>query len=170
MLTVKKQLAAFALLLLVALPVFLSVSFCIKQQLVQHQREQRLKTEVIETITVDAEKIDWIETGKEIQVDGKLFDVKSFKISGNHIVLTGFFDSKEVKIVNHIVDIEQQKSKSGSPINQLVVKFLFLPNYKESTTFSIQNNWQIIVSQFPVYTESLSIMPYPAVAPPPKYC
>ena len=170
MLTVKKQLTAFALLLLVALPVFLSVSFYIKQQLVQHQREQRLKTEVIETITVDAEKIDWIETGKEILVDGKLFDVKSFKISGNNIVLTGFFDAKEEKLVKHIGDIEQQKSKSGSPLNQLAVKFLFLPNYKESTTSSIQNNWQIIVSQFPVYTENLSIMPYPAVAPPPKYC
>ncbi len=170
MLTVKKQLTAFALLLLVALPVFLSVSFYIKQQLVQHQREQRLTTELLETVIVKAEKIDWVEVGKEIRVDGKLFDVKSFKISGNRIILTGFFDSKEEKLVKHIGDIEQQKNKSGSPLNQLAVKFLFLPNYKESSPFSIQNNWQIIVSQFPVYTESISTMSYPTVAPPPKYC
>ena len=170
MLTVKKQLTAFVMLLLVALPLFLSVSFYIKQQLVQHQREQRFKTEFVETVTVKAGKVAWIEVGKEIQVDGKLFDVKSFTISGNNLTLTGFFDSKEEKLVKHIGEIQQQKDKSGNPLNQLAVKFLFLPNYKEFTTFSIQNNWQIIVSHFRVYTESLSTMTYPAIAPPPKYC
>jgi len=170
MLTVKKQLTGFVLLLLVALPLFLSVGLYIKQQLVQHQREQRLKTALLETVTVKAEKIDWVEVGKEIRVDGKLFDVKSFKISGNHIVLTGFFDHKEEKIVKHIGNIEQQKSKSDSPLNQLAVKFLFLPYYKEITTFYFQNNWQNIVSRFAKYKESISNMAYPAVAPPPKYC
>ena len=170
MLTVKKQFTAFAMLLLVALPLFLSVGIFIKQQLVQQQRTQRFKTELLETFTIKAEKADWVEVGKEIRVDGNLFDVKSFTISGNNLVLTGFFDSKEEKLVKHIGDIEQQKSKSGSPLNQLAVKFLFLPNYKEITPFSIQNNWQIIVSEFPVYAENISTMSYPAVAPPPKYC
>lgn len=170
MLTVKKQFTAFVMLLLVALPVFLSVGFYIKQKLVQQQRTQRFKTELLKTVTVKADKINWIEVGREILVEGKLFDVKSFKISGNNILLTGFFDDKEEKLVKHIGDIEQQKSKSGSPLNQLAVKFLFLPNYKETATFPIQNNWQIIVSQFPEYTESTSTMSYPAVAPPPKYC
>ena len=170
MLTVKKQFTAFAMLLLVALPLFLSVGIFIKQQLVQQQRTQRFKTELLETFTIKAEKVDWVEVGKEIRVDGKLFDVKSLKTTGSNIVFTGFFDSKEEKLVKHINEIEQQKNKSGSPLNQLAVKFLFLPNYKESSTFSIQNNWQIIVSNFPLYTESISTMSYPAVAPPPKYC
>lgn len=170
MLTVKKQLAAFGLLLLVALPLFLSVGIFLKQQLVQHQRIQRFKTELLEILTIKAEKVDWVKAGKEIQIDGKLFDVESFKKAGNNIVFTGFYDYKEEKLVKHIKEIEQQKNKSGSPLSQLAVKFLFLPNYKEFTTFSIQNNWQIIVRQFPLYTESISNMAYATVAPPPKYC
>jgi hypothetical protein len=170
MLTVRKQPAAFVMLLLVALPLFLAAGIYLKQQLIQYQRIQRFKTTLLETITIKAEMVDWVEAGEEIQIDGNLFDVESFKKVGGDMVLTGFYDYKEQELVKHINEIEQQKNKSGSPLNQLAVKFLLLPNYKEITTFSIQNNWQIITTRFPVYAESISNMVYPAVVPPPKYC
>jgi hypothetical protein len=170
MLTVKKQLTAFGLLLLVALPLFFTVGIYIKQQLIQHRREDRFKTELLEVVTVKAKDVYWVKIGKEIQVGKKLFDVKSFTVKGSNIIFTGFFDSKEDKLVNHIREMEQQKNDSGSPLNQLAVKFLFLPNYKESAVVLIQNNWQFIEKQFPVYAESTSAMSYPSVAPPPKNC
>jgi len=170
MLTVRKQPAAFGLLLLVALPLILSVGLFIKQKVLQFQREQRFETELSQTVIVSAENISWIEEGKEILIDGNLFDVKSVKKSGKNMLLTGFFDEKEESIVKHIKDTEQQKNDSGSPLHQLSLKFSFLPNYKEFTSFSIQNIWRIISRLFPVYVESVSSMVYPAVAPPPKYC
>jgi len=170
MLTVKKQLAAFGLLLLVALPLFFSVGIFVKQQLLQQQRRQRFETEPLETVTLKATSVDWVKAGKEIQIDGKLFDIKSFEIKGSNIVFTGFFDSKEEKLLRHARAIEQQKNKSDNPLSQYVAKFIFLPNYKEHITFSIQNSWQFIVSSFPFYSESISNISYPAVAPPPKYC
>ncbi|MFM6926174.1 MAG: hypothetical protein ACKOU7_11780 [Ferruginibacter sp.] len=170
MLIFKKQLVAFGLLLLVALPLFFTLGIYISQQLVQYQREERFKTELLEVVTVKTNEVSWVKLGKEIQVDGRLFDVKSFKVTGSNIIFTGFFDSKEDKLANHIRKIEQQKNDSGNPLNQVAVKFLFLPNYKESAVVLTENNWQFIKKQFPVYAESTAIMPYPAVAPPPKYC
>ena len=170
MTTAKKQFVSLGMLLLVALPLFFSIGSHVKQQFVKHQRRNRFKTEKLETVTIKADSVDWVKAGKEIQINGKLFDIKSFKINGANIMFTGFFDSKEDKLVKHIRQIEQHKNKSGSSASQLVAKFLFLPNYKESAAFSIQNHWLIIVNHFAVYKESLCSMPYPAVAPPPKYC
>ena len=170
MLTVRKQPVAFAMLLLVALPLIVSVGLSIKQKIVQYQREQRFETELSQTVIISVENPSWTEEEKEILIDGSLFDVKSVRSNGKNLVLTGYFDNKEEKIIKDIKNIEQQKNKSGSPLSQLDVKFLFLPNYKEITAFLIQNNWQNIVSKFPVYIEGLTNMAYPSVVPPPKNC
>lgn len=158
------------LLLLVAMPLCFTLFTFVKQQFIRHQRIQRFKTEIQKTITVKADKVNWIEYGEEIEVDGNMFDVESFKTDGPDLVLKGFYDQKEHNLIKQLDEIEQQKSKSGSPLSQLAVKFLLIPSYNEPNTFSIQNNWQAVVSRFPVYTESLSDIVYPAIAPPPKYC
>lgn len=166
----KKQITALGLLLLVALPLLLSVCIFVKQSLLQNQRKQRFETEELQTVTVSSKKINWVKAEKEILIDGKLFDVKSFKTSGSNIVLTGFYDHKEDNLVKHIKNLSQQKNDSNDSANQLAVKFLFCPTYKEPITFSLQNNWQIVAHKFPVYTEVISSMAYPTIAPPPKYC
>ncbi|MEP7237344.1 MAG: hypothetical protein ABI685_05755 [Ferruginibacter sp.] len=158
------------LLLLVALPLVISVCIFFKQTTLQNQRKQRFETEELQTITVSSEKINWIKHEKEIAIDGKLFDVESFKTSGNNTIFIGFYDNKEDKLVKHIKTVNQQKNDSNGMANQLAVKFLFCPNYKESISFSIQNTWQIVAHKFPVYTEVISSMAYPTIAPPPKYC
>ena len=164
MLTVKKQFTAFALLLLVALPVFLSVGIFIKQQLVQQQRTQRFKTELLETFTIKAEKVDWVEVGKEIRVDGKLFDVESFKVSGANIIFTGFFDGKEDKLVQQIVKLEKQKNQSENPLGQSVIKFLFFSVYYGLNNFTIDGgNWQLVSQQYQPFFE---IIPDAHIHPP----
>ncbi len=165
-----KQIMAMILLLVTAFPLFLSVGIVVKQKIMQFQREKRFESEFLQTITLSAEKIFWIKPGKEILTDGQLFDVKSFKISGNTVTLTGFYDSKEEKLVNHIRDIHHQKKDSRSPIDYLVIKFLFYPKHNHVNNFLIQNNWQIIAGQYPVYTEATSLVNYPIASPPPKYC
>ena len=164
MLTVKKQFTAFALLLLVALPVFLSVGIFIKQQLVQQQRTQRFKTELLETFTIKAEKVDWVEVGKEIRIEGKLFDVKSFKVSGANIIFTGFFDGKEDKLVQQIVKLEKQKNQSENPLGQSVIKFLFFSVYYGFNNITIDGgNWQLVSQQYQPFFE---IIPDAHIHPP----
>lgn len=168
--SLKKQIIALGLLLLVALPLVVSVCIFLKQTVLQNQRKQRFETEELQTITVSSEKVNWVKPEKEILIEGKLFDVKSFKASGTNVVFTGFYDHKEDNLVKHIKGLNQQKNDSNGPANRLAVKFLFCPTYKEPITFSIQNNWQIIARKFPVYAEVISHMTYPTIAPPPKYC
>ncbi len=166
----KKQTTALGLLLLVTLPLFLSVGIFIKQKTLQHNRTQRFDTEVLQTISISSEKIIWVKAEKEILVNGKLFDVQSLKTVDNKIILTGFYDNKEDKLVKSISDLVEKKQESNSPLNDLAITFLIYPKHNQITTFSFQNNWQIISCQFPVYAEVIFSMSYPATAPPPKYC
>lgn len=167
----KKQITALGLLLLAALPLILSVGIFIKQKIVHYQRRERFETEQVQTITVSAEKIYWINHGKEILVNGKLFDVKSFKTAGADIILTGFYDDKEDKLVNHVSNLmHHDEEGSGTSANHFIVKFLCFPAYKDITGFSLQNSWQIIDRRFRDYSEALSSIDCTAVLPPPKYC
>jgi len=167
----KKQITALGLLLLVALPLILSVGIFIKQKLIQVQRRLRLETELVQTISVSAEKIHWIEPGEEILVNGKLFDVKSYKTTGANIILTGFFDHEEDRLVEHFTNlIHDDDDESRRPPGQFIVKFLCFPVYKDVTGFSLQNNWLVIDRRFPDYSEALSSVDFAAVLPPPKFC
>lgn len=166
----KKQTTAIALMLLTALPVFISVNMFVRQSIIQEQREERFNQEKLQTITISSAEIIWLKAGKEILHDGKLFDVKSFKNNGTNLELTGFYDQKEDKLVKEIKGFVQQKEDSDRKADYLVVKFLFSPKYNEVSIFTIENNWQLIKRQFPVYAEINIEASYPAVAPPPKAC
>lgn len=168
--SVKKQTTALGLLLLTALPLFFAAGFFIKQTILQQQRRERFETESLQTIKISTTKIVWVKAEKEILHDGKLFDVKSFKTSGTVVELTGFYDHQEDKLVKQIKGLVQQKEDGSNPVNQLLVKFLFYPKNNEVNIFSIQNNWEIVKHQFPVYSEVITRLVYPAPAPPPKFC
>ena len=166
----KRQTTALGLLLLAALPVLISVGFFVKQSIIHRQREKRFEQEILQTITVSSKEVIWLKAGKEILHDGKMFDVKSFKNNGTNLELTGFYDQKEDKLVKEIKGFVQQKEDSGSKADYLVVKFLFSPKYNEVSIFTIENNWQLIKRQFPVYAEINIEASYPTAAPPPKAC
>ena len=170
MLNIKKQLAACVLLLLVALPLCFSVCMFAKQQLIRYQQKQQLKTALMETISIEATKVDWVEAGEEINIDGKLFDIASFTHTGSAITFTGFYDYKETKLIKYINEVEHKKNKNENPISQSAVTFLLLANFKECTSFLIQTNWQTIIQHFGTYSERIASRAYPAVYPPPKFC
>ncbi|HMK04334.1 MAG TPA: hypothetical protein VK489_09090 [Ferruginibacter sp.] len=165
-----KNITALGLLLLLAIPLIFSITVVIKQKVLQYQRRARFESEVLQTIRISPEKLYWIKPEKEILVDGKMFDVKSYHKEGDKISVTGFFDHKEEKMVNHMNTLLHQKSKPSSPYGHAMVKFLMLPLYHEPAGFSIQDNWKTIAQQFLNYTELIPTISYDAVAPPPKYC
>lgn len=167
----QKKITASGFLLLVALPLFFSVGIFVKQQFVQHQRNRRLNTESLQTITVSSASIYWVKPGKEILHDGKLFDVKFFEISGDKISLTGFYDHKENKLVKSLKEFINKKNESGNTASQLFLKFSFTPVYNNETdSFTLQDTWQIINRQFSEYAALICDLSYPAPTPPPKSC
>lgn len=124
---VKKITTAFSLLFLLAIPVLLSVTMLMKQKIMHYQREQRMVHEVLQTIQINTRNIFWIKPGKEVLIDGKMFDVKSLKTVGSYTHITGYFDEKEDILIQQITKLTGHKNQSGSPFNQPVIKFLFFP-------------------------------------------
>ncbi len=168
MLTVKKQLTALGLLLLVALPLVLSVCLFVNQKVLQLQRQERFEKERLQTIVITAEKILWVQDEKEVLINGRLFDVESIKKVGQTLELTGFFDHKEDRIVNHLKNTEQQKNNSTSPLNQSTIKFLFSATYTNQQAITCHEScWKFITQQYYSYTEMITAAPIsPLIHPP----
>lgn len=160
-----KKITAWGLLLIIAIPLFSSVSLLVKQKILHLQREKKFEKETLQTVVVSAADIYWVKPGKEILLDGKLFDVKSYTTKSNKIFLLGFFDDKEDKLVQQIVEREKQKRESDSPLN--AVKFLFFPVYIAQNEISFEGSWKLLSQQFCSFNEMIPASPgYPVIHPP----
>lgn len=163
----KKITTAFVLLLILAVPLLFSISVLVKQQIVQYQRNEKFGKEILQTITVSSTAIHWVKPGKEILFDGKLFDVKSYITRGSSISLTGFFDDKEDKLVQHIVKLALQKNQPGSPFSGPAIKFLFFPAYVIQYEINAELNWKYISQAYHQYDEVIPTPPCSSPVYPP---
>ncbi|MGB5006131.1 MAG: hypothetical protein WBO39_04290 [Ferruginibacter sp.] len=167
----KKTPTAFLLLLLLAIPLFFSVTLLVKQQVMQYQRNERFNKEKLQTISVLSAKIFWVKPGKEILYDGKLFDVKTFKTEDNKITLTGFFDHKEDKLVQHIIKLAAKRNQSGSPLSQTAITCIFFPVFASTAEITAADvYWKLIPKHYYIYDEMLPAAPADVpIHPPGKY-
>ena len=163
----KKITTAFILLLILAVPLFFSISVLVKQQVAQYQRNEKFSKEILQTITVSTAAIYWVKPGKEILFDGKLFDVKSYVKKGNSISVTGFFDDKEDKLVQQIVKLALQKNQPGSPFSEPAIKFLFFPAYFIQHEINAALNWKYISHPYHQYDEAIPTPPCSSPVHPP---
>ena len=164
-----KILTASVLLLLVAIPLFFSVTILVKQKIVQYQRNERFNKEVLQTISVLAKDIYWVKPGKEILFDGKLFDVKYFETKDGTISLTGFFDHKEDKLVQRIVKLAKQKEQSNSPFSEPAIKFIFFPTYISQVQLTNEVCWKFISQQqYHQFDEMIPAAPTHTLIHPPR--
>jgi hypothetical protein len=165
----KRKIAAFTLLLLVAIPLFFSIGFLIKQQLIQSQMRERIEQSSLQTITLPLANINWIKQDKEVIIEGKLFDIKSYTISGNSIILKGLFDGDEDHLITKVNNILHSKKDTNSPLSQLAAKYLSQPLFNEPVSFSIQKTWINISGTFLCYTEPVAKAHCFLAVPPPKF-
>jgi hypothetical protein len=163
-----KKLLTVALLLIVAVPVFFSVAFVIQQKLIQNQMQERLEQASLQNISVPLSELNWVKKDKEALINGQLFDVKSFSISGNTITLKGLFDDVEDHLIAKLKNEVSQKKETGASSVQL--KCIFLPLYTESISFSTQSNWTVFTTPFSHYSKFIPEVHLTSVAPPPKFC
>lgn len=164
----QKKITAFGLVLLLAMPLLFSAIFLVRLKVLQSTSHIRFVKEITQTISVPQKNVIWVKKGKEIQINGKYFDVKSMKTEGDHVLLTGHYDHKEDKLVNGIRKIFQQNKESDSPLNQTVVKFLFFPTYCNHAEISCGINCHFISTQYYSFDELLPAPPCLSFTQPPK--
>ena len=80
----------------------LPLSFCIlskiKQSQLKDQARERLEKYFLKKVTLTINQFTWTEPGKEISIDGNLFDVKYFSLKEDKFVFTGLFDKEETSL------------------------------------------------------------------------
>ena len=88
--------------MLLTIPLLFTIINLLQQKAIQINSRLQLCIKKNETITLNKEKVYWLKKGKEVLIDGHFFDVKSFKMEGDMVLLTGYFDQKEDQLVPHI--------------------------------------------------------------------
>ncbi len=106
------------------LPVFISVTFCLHQQLIYWQMEEALESRQLITLTIPYGELVWHKKNKELIVNHNLFDVKTIqKTDGCVYKVTGLFDKQEQQLHQQISEAVQKK-QSDSGV-QLLLQQLF---------------------------------------------
>ncbi|WP_462254147.1 hypothetical protein [Ferruginibacter sp.] len=142
---------AFAMLLVVAAPLFFFIGFTVKQKQIQHAMKDKLESAVLQTIVLNKADVKWFKKNKEIIIDGKLFDIKSYTIDGEKIVFTGLYDHEENKLKKEFANLVHQKKDDAAPLNQLLLKFIFTAaitkNEEPVITFADKNNTPVYINR-----------------------
>ncbi len=86
---------SFFLLLIISLPFFYTVVMQLKQKQLKLHAQERLERQFLQTVILPSGKLKWNEKGKELLIDGRLFDVKSYKFENDKVVLKGIYDDEE---------------------------------------------------------------------------
>jgi len=167
MLQFRKHITALGLLLMLVIPLFYSASLQIRQKILHFERNKKFEKEILQTISVPAESIYWVKPEKEILLDGKLFDVKTYNQEGNTIYLLGFFDHKEDALVKQIVDLNR-RNPTKSPFSTAAIKFLFYPVYINQPQPAEGESWKLITKRFYLFDEVIPASPGQALFHPPE--
>lgn len=75
--------------------------------------KEELEREMLHTIMVPEADVHWVKYKKEIRVQEKMFDVKSFTIKNGQYIFTGLYDEEETALTNYFGENTGQKNDSG---------------------------------------------------------
>lgn len=92
--TLKKTTSLFFILPGFA-PLLFIIFFSVKQQAIRHRMKERIENQSLHNITLANNEIHWVKKGKEIRVNGKMFDVKSITCKNGLTTFYGLYDEEE---------------------------------------------------------------------------
>ncbi|MGQ0740471.1 MAG: hypothetical protein ACT4OJ_15585 [Bacteroidota bacterium] len=163
-----KKIAASFMLAIVLAPLGYAFVFHARQQSIRHRMKEQLEEKMIHTIVLAEKDVKWFKPGKEIVVEGKMFDVKSvIHRNDGTVTFTGLFDEEETLLVKQMQQRQQEENtKGGKQIVQLLQQAQALP--EESTADECA--WRIIsASLFAFYSPSLPKAYTTILTPPPQF-
>ena len=91
---------------------FLSAFFIGTRIVVRLSMLKNLNEEKITTIRIAENELRWYQKNHEILVDGKMFDVKSFKLVSGFYEITGLFDDMETELNALLKNLQDDANSS----------------------------------------------------------
>jgi hypothetical protein len=139
-----KKISTLLFILLGFAPLLFIIFTGIRQQAIRHSMKHRLESKMLHTVTLAEQNVQWIKEGKEILINGKMFDVKKFEqIDNGKIIFTGLYDEEETLLVNQVKKNQQNDNNTGG---RLLAQFFQLLQITydntsiETFTFSFSSN------------------------------
>ena len=137
------RVGTFTLLALALAPVCYLFSFHFQQQRIRHRMEEELVCGKLQQVTLQRNDLHWNRVGKEIIVDGKLFDVKAITYNKNgDAIVTGLFDNDETVLVREFQKNQKENNSQGTrQLAQFFQLMLVMPEYpQENISFTVLLN------------------------------
>ena len=131
--------------------------------------EERLEESItLHTIIIPDNEIHWEEEGREIWVDGKLFDIKSSHSVNGVTSFTGLYDYAETALKKQLKEnLDRNDQNDNQLISQLITSLQQLFFEENATATGVFN---LTRSAFLFTTERLPF-PYCDIStPPPQAC
>jgi len=162
-----KRTIASVFIIVASIPFTLSVYFLVQQEMIHFNIHKAFEEQSLQTMRIIKADAEWINEGKELLINGKLFDVKYIREAGNYIEVTGLFDGKEDELNHQLKKTEREKSPVNSIGHNTLITFLFQTLFSNATdvntnTLMLTRNYSFLNTEnlYSIYTNLKS--------PPPK--
>lgn len=116
----KKIISSF-MFCIALLPLIFTLHIQITAAVIHHQMKEKLERQNVVTIHIKSPQLEWIKKRKEASVNGNMFDVKSYSIKGDDIMLTGLFDKDEDALFAQIDNTDQKNNTEAG--NTMALKW-----------------------------------------------
>lgn len=155
-------------MLIILMPCIYCMYFQVKHSMIRWEMEERLESDRLQTVIIPAKDFQWYEEGREIVVNGTMFDVKSVEKSNGNYIVTGLFDEEETEL--HIAMGRLQNEQGSSAPDASLITELLSQTLIHTTTDHVVHVFQsnalesrIVCADEMLYHTFLSIQ-----TPPPK--
>lgn len=89
--------------------------------------KEKAETSLLHKISLNESEVRWVKYGKEILINGQLFDIKSYIIQNGVATFSGLFDNEETALLDQIKK-DHQNNTGGKQLVQLFKLFQNLYN------------------------------------------
>lgn len=86
----------------------------VAQWCLKNSSAERMEGQGLTTVTLSAATVQWEKKEKELWVEGKLFDVKSYVLKDGVLTATGFFDEEESALAELLSNLPRDKKSNIS--------------------------------------------------------
>jgi hypothetical protein len=162
-----KKVVAILMIVLVSATTLVSIYLQVTKQVVKFMATEKLEKTQLIKIRVEKNKIDWVEEGHEIRINGQLFDVKSYTLLSNgDIICKGIYDSAEDAIAASTGKLFDQKNSKTTKL--LITKISSIVFEKEQTKKYMPVVIEINNNHYPLLPTPLAYLTKKITTPPPK--
>ena len=154
----------FFLLLTLAPTLFMS-GLQLFQAFIRQRMEHALDKETLVTISFPASEVVWYEEGREVMVDGRMFDIKTYQINNGLFTAQGIYDEEETRVVSLMKGHWSEEQQSHFVVQLLLLSHCIIFISFLVYTFTLR---QLKASSKPLLAPTYLSPFLSIVVPPPK--